>query len=354
MGERVIGVQAALAVVDAWLECEFEGGGSTAKVAEIAGVGASAPSDAQAPQRPVRGGRRDARRRPARARGRRRLTGERARPLPCSRGRRGAASRSSPEAAPATSPPSSARSARAWRTASPSATSSPRPRAKSVAEVVRALAPPDGALFVYGNYEGDVMNFGLAAELLADDGIPTETVLVTDDVASAPAGQEAERRGVAGGMVVVKAASARGGRGRRASPRSPRPRASRTRARARSASASGRARCRRRARRTSSSQTTRWTSGWASTARRASVALRRASADETAAARPRPAARRPRSCRRSGAGAREHARRDDADGGLRRPAPRRRSCSTSAASRSSARSWASTSPPWRWRACRSR
>ena len=87
------------------------------------------------------------------------------------------------------------------------------PSAKSVAEVVRALAPPDGALFVYGNYEGDVMNFDLAAELLAGEGIETETVLVTDDVASAPAGQEAERRGVAGGMVVVKVASARADEG---------------------------------------------------------------------------------------------------------------------------------------------
>lgn len=35
MGERVIGIQAALAVVSAWLESEFEGGGSTAKVGEI-------------------------------------------------------------------------------------------------------------------------------------------------------------------------------------------------------------------------------------------------------------------------------------------------------------------------------
>jgi ribose 5-phosphate isomerase B len=36
LGERVIGVQAALAVVDAWLASEFEAGASAAKVAEIA------------------------------------------------------------------------------------------------------------------------------------------------------------------------------------------------------------------------------------------------------------------------------------------------------------------------------
>jgi dihydroxyacetone kinase-like protein len=80
------------------------------------------------------------------------------------------------------------------------------PSARPVVEVVRRIAPVDGAVFVFGNYEGDVMNFGLAAELLADAGIPTETVLVTDDVASAA--EPAERRGVAGGLVVVKAAGA--------------------------------------------------------------------------------------------------------------------------------------------------
>jgi dihydroxyacetone kinase-like protein len=80
------------------------------------------------------------------------------------------------------------------------------PSARPVVEVVRRLAPVDGALFVYGNYEGDVMNFGLAAELLADAGIATDTVLVTDDVASGA--DPSERRGVAGGLVVVKAAGA--------------------------------------------------------------------------------------------------------------------------------------------------
>jgi dihydroxyacetone kinase-like protein len=87
------------------------------------------------------------------------------------------------------------------------------PSARPVAELVRHLQPPDGALFVYGNYEGDVMNFGLAAELLADEGVPSETVLVTDDVASAPRDQRSERRGVAGGLIVLKAAGARADEG---------------------------------------------------------------------------------------------------------------------------------------------
>ena len=68
-------------------------------------------------------------------------------------------------------------------------------------------------LFVYGNYDGDIMNFGMAADLLADRGIASETVLVTDDVASAPRDQLDDRRGVAGDVVVLKAAGARADEG---------------------------------------------------------------------------------------------------------------------------------------------
>jgi dihydroxyacetone kinase-like protein len=86
---------------------------------------------------------------------------------------------------------------------------SPAPR--PAVEVARAIGAPDGVLFIYGNYEGDVMNFGLAAELLAAEGIASQTVLVTDDVVSAARPQE--RRGVAGDLIVLKAAGARADEG---------------------------------------------------------------------------------------------------------------------------------------------
>ena len=35
----------------------------------------------------------------------------------------------------------------------------------------RGLAPEDGVLFLYGNYDGDIMNFGMATDLLADAGL---------------------------------------------------------------------------------------------------------------------------------------------------------------------------------------
>jgi dihydroxyacetone kinase-like protein len=65
-----------------------------------------------------------------------------------------------------------------------------------------------GVLFMYGNYAGDVMNFDMAAELLEMEGIEARTVLTTDDIASAPVGQKAKRRGVAGNLFIFKAAGA--------------------------------------------------------------------------------------------------------------------------------------------------
>ncbi|MFI0773512.1 dihydroxyacetone kinase family protein [Streptomyces sp. NPDC021212] len=78
-------------------------------------------------------------------------------------------------------------------------------RARSVAEAAEAGG---GVLFLFGNYAGDVMNFRLAARQLEGDGIPARCFAVTDDIASAPVGQTARRRGIAGGFVVFKTASA--------------------------------------------------------------------------------------------------------------------------------------------------
>lgn len=65
-----------------------------------------------------------------------------------------------------------------------------------------------GVLFLYGNYTGDVMNFGMAAERLAGHGIQVTSFVVTDDIASAPAEKAEERRGIAGDFFVFKVAGA--------------------------------------------------------------------------------------------------------------------------------------------------
>ena len=65
-----------------------------------------------------------------------------------------------------------------------------------------------GVLFSTGNYAGDVMNFDLAQERLAAEGIDARNVYVSDDVASASAQEAHKRRGIAGDFVVFKVAGA--------------------------------------------------------------------------------------------------------------------------------------------------
>jgi dihydroxyacetone kinase-like protein len=76
-----------------------------------------------------------------------------------------------------------------------------------IVECAKAASGGAGVLFMYGNYAGDVMNFDMAAEMLAMDDIQARTVL-TDDIASAPRDLKEKRRGVAGNFFVFKAAGA--------------------------------------------------------------------------------------------------------------------------------------------------
>lgn len=82
------------------------------------------------------------------------------------------------------------------------------PSAEDAYSVGRAADTGAGVVFSFGNYAGDNMNFGLAVERLEREGIRAHNVVVTDDVASAPAEDEAKRRGVVGDFVVFKVASA--------------------------------------------------------------------------------------------------------------------------------------------------
>ncbi|MGD0197077.1 MAG: dihydroxyacetone kinase family protein [Solirubrobacteraceae bacterium] len=87
------------------------------------------------------------------------------------------------------------------------------PSARQVRDVVRGADHGGGVLLAFGNYVGDVLNFSLAAERLRAEGIATEIVAVSDDVASAPPDQRELRRGVAGDVVVFKVAGAAAERG---------------------------------------------------------------------------------------------------------------------------------------------
>jgi len=70
-----------------------------------------------------------------------------------------------------------------------------------------------GVVLGYGNYAGDVMNFGLAAQMAQAEGIDVREVRVADDVASAPKAEAAKRRGIAGDIIVFKCAGAAAERG---------------------------------------------------------------------------------------------------------------------------------------------
>ena len=78
------------------------------------------------------------------------------------------------------------------------------PSAQQAYSVAKAADSGAGVVFTYGNYAGDVMNFGMASERLAAEGIEVENVLVTDDVASAPPSESEKRRGIAGDFTVFK------------------------------------------------------------------------------------------------------------------------------------------------------
>lgn len=82
------------------------------------------------------------------------------------------------------------------------------PSSTQVESVVRASDRGQGVLLSYGNYAGDVLNFTAAQSAVRADGIDCRTVLVTDDIFSAPPEQRHARRGIAGDLTVFKVAGA--------------------------------------------------------------------------------------------------------------------------------------------------
>ena len=89
------------------------------------------------------------------------------------------------------------------------------PSAQRMADMIRACDRGNGVLCLYGNYGGDKMNFEMACETVElEDDIVTKTVLVKDDVASAPKENADRRRGVAGMVYAFKIAGAAADEGR--------------------------------------------------------------------------------------------------------------------------------------------
>jgi dihydroxyacetone kinase-like protein len=77
----------------------------------------------------------------------------------------------------------------------------------------RAVDAGAGVLHIVKNYTGDVLNFQMAAELAADDGVRVEGVLVNDDVAVENSTWTAGRRGTGATVFVEKIVGAAAERG---------------------------------------------------------------------------------------------------------------------------------------------
>jgi dihydroxyacetone kinase, dhaK subunit len=82
------------------------------------------------------------------------------------------------------------------------------PTPDKIYEGIKAIATDKGVLMVIKNYTGDVMNFEMAADMAAMDGIEVKQVITNDDVAVKDSLYTVGRRGVAGTVFVHKIAGA--------------------------------------------------------------------------------------------------------------------------------------------------
>ena len=76
-------------------------------------------------------------------------------------------------------------------------------------EAAKAVDGGKGILFIVKNYTGDIMNFQMAADMLAAEGIHVEQVVINDDVAVEDSLYTAGRRGVGGTVLAEKIVGAK-------------------------------------------------------------------------------------------------------------------------------------------------
>lgn len=86
------------------------------------------------------------------------------------------------------------------------------PSAEQMLAVTKDINSGAGVLYIYGNYNGDIFNFDMSAEMASmEENIRVETVIAGEDVASAAPtapDEKNKRRGVAGIFFVYKCAGA--------------------------------------------------------------------------------------------------------------------------------------------------
>ena len=80
------------------------------------------------------------------------------------------------------------------------------PSVDQIVSAIRNGNNGNGVLCVIGNYGGDVMNFEMACEIVAEEGIKTKKLIIADDIASASYEEKLKRRGIAGMIYIFKIA----------------------------------------------------------------------------------------------------------------------------------------------------
>jgi dihydroxyacetone kinase len=78
------------------------------------------------------------------------------------------------------------------------------PAASQIYSVARNAENGGGVIFGFGNYAGDVLHFGAAAERLRQENIDVRILKITDDIMSASQENHRDRRGIAGDLPVSK------------------------------------------------------------------------------------------------------------------------------------------------------
>ena len=87
------------------------------------------------------------------------------------------------------------------------------PTPDQILEATRGVNGGNGVLFIVKNYTGDIMNFEMAAELAALEGIEVQSVIIDDDVAVENSLYTAGRRGVGSTVLAEKVCGAAAERG---------------------------------------------------------------------------------------------------------------------------------------------
>lgn len=87
------------------------------------------------------------------------------------------------------------------------------PTARSFLDAMKSANGGRGVACLYGNYAGDNMNVKLAIRMAEKEGIEVRTVVANDDVPSARNTERANRRGVAGEILMWKVGGAKAAMG---------------------------------------------------------------------------------------------------------------------------------------------